>query len=62
MATIRSGNKQPGNDPALKSEVKDAAAEAKQSANEGNVVTVKETTNQPAEDLPTGMRRSHPPE
>ena len=57
----REGNKQPTNDPALKEEVHDAAVEAEHDAKTGNVATVKETTNQPAEDLPTGAR-SHPAE
>lgn len=52
----RTGNKQPANDPALKKEVKDAANEAESEAESGNVATVKETENQPTEDLPTGAR------
>jgi hypothetical protein len=42
---------------AVKTEVKEAAADAKK----GNVETVKESKGGPMTDLPTGAR-SHPPE
>lgn len=54
--------RQPAEDPKLKAEVKAAAKKAERAAKTGNVATVKETSNQPADDLPTGTRRSHPPE
>lgn len=50
MATSRS----------LKTAVKTEVKQAARKADTGNVATVKETANQPAEDLPTGARRSHP--
>lgn len=54
--------KQPQDSKQLKGEVKDAVRGAQSDAKSGNVATVKETSNQPVEDLPTGTRRSHPAE
>jgi hypothetical protein len=59
MATAKESAKQPSE--SIKGAVKEVTQEAEHDAKTGNVATVKETTNQPAEDLPTGTR-SHPAE
>jgi hypothetical protein len=56
MATGKQSAKQPADSKGLENAVEEAAEQAEDNAKTGNVATVKETTNQPAEDLPTGAR------
>jgi hypothetical protein len=56
MATGKESAKQPAESKSLEKAVGEAVKEAEHDAKTGNVATVKETTNQPAEDLPTGAR------
>ncbi len=56
MAEGKETAKQPSESAGLKNAVHTATQQAEHNAKTGNVATVKETTNQPAEDLPTGSR------
>ena len=61
MARGKETAAQPTDSKGLKDAVDKAVGEAQDNAETGNVATVKETSAQPAESLPTG-HRSHPAE
>lgn len=62
MATGKESAKQPAESQGLKNAVDQAVGEAQDNAQSGNVATVKETSAQPSDSLPTNTRRSHPAE